>query len=71
MLWANNAICKITSDAIVTTFCGVSDMGSRDGIGTEARFFWPRGVVSTPAGTLFVADSYNHTLRKIASDGDG
>ncbi len=69
ILWPNNTIRKITPNRVVTTFCGVADRGSRDGVGTEARFFWPRGVASDGAGTLFVADSYNNTIRKITPDG--
>ena len=68
-LYPNNTIRKITPETVVTTFCGVADRGSRDGVGTEARLFWPRGVASDGAGTLLVADSYNNTIRKITPDG--
>jgi sugar lactone lactonase YvrE len=67
--WANNTIRKITPDAVVTTFCGVADVGSHDGIGSKARFSWPRGVVSDAAGNLYVADTNNDTIRKITADG--
>jgi sugar lactone lactonase YvrE len=69
IVWANETIRKITPDAVVTTFCAVSTMGSHDGVGTKARFFWPRGVAATQGGTLYVADTNNSTLRKIAPNG--
>jgi sugar lactone lactonase YvrE len=38
--------------------------GSDDGVGASARFYWPWGIVLDQAGNLFVADSYNNTIRK-------
>lgn len=40
--------------------------GSADGIGADARFHNPRGVAADGAGNLYVADSTNHTIRKIS-----
>jgi sugar lactone lactonase YvrE len=39
--------------------------GNVDGTGTAARFFHPSGVTSDGAGNLFVADTNNHTIRKV------
>lgn len=66
----NNTIRKITSDGTVTTLCGSpGKIGSTDGNGSNARFNHPLGITSSPDGTLFVADSSNHTIRKITSHG--
>jgi streptogramin lyase len=48
----------------VTTFAG-EEWGSNDGTGTAARFDYLQGIVSDGAGNLFVADNYNHAIRKI------
>jgi sugar lactone lactonase YvrE len=65
----NNIIRKVTPEAVVTTLSGVADEGSRDGLGTTARFFWPRGIVSDAGGTLYIADTQNSTIRKMTPDG--
>ena len=36
----------------VTTFAGTTTSGSTDGIGTNAQFFQPYGVVLNPTGTI-------------------
>ena len=43
--------------------------GSTDGTGSAARFYLPQGVAVDTAGNVFVADSFNHTIRKVTSSG--
>jgi hypothetical protein len=62
----NHTIRRIQSGAIVTTYAGVaSQRGTADGLGANARFAFPFAVVADAAGALFVADSFNHAIRKI------
>ncbi len=62
----NNAIRKIDPDGTVTTVAGsAGSSGSTDGTGISARFNQPYGVAADNHGNLYVADSYNHTIRKI------
>lgn len=65
---ANHTLRKFTfsgRDWNVTTIGGVAGVpGSNDGLGTNALFWMPWGVAVDHAGALFIADSYNHTLRR-------
>ncbi|MEY2584273.1 MAG: hypothetical protein QOD80_299 [Verrucomicrobiota bacterium] len=70
---ANNdhAIIKITPLGVATVFAGQpGTAGSADGTGTAARFTGPQGIaVDAGSGTVYVADSSNHTIRKITNAG--
>lgn len=62
---ANNTMRRITATGVVTTVAGTPGAdGSTDDTGGVARFSDPRGVAVDSAGTLFVADYANHTIRK-------
>lgn len=68
----NNAIRKITPAGVVTTVAGLRPdqaAGSTDGVGPAARFNQPYGIAATPQGVCYVADTKNHVIRRIASDG--
>jgi hypothetical protein len=67
---SNNTIRKITPDGVVTTLAGTAgSSGSADGVGAAARFCQPEGVAVDGTGNVFVADTYNHAIRKITPDG--
>ena len=66
----NLTIRKITSAGVVTTLAGsVGNVGSADGTGSAARFRYPEGIAVDTAGNLFVADTFNSTIRKVTSAG--
>jgi hypothetical protein len=66
----NNTIRKITPTAAVTTLAGkAGEVGSADGTGSNARFNDPRGVAVNAAGNVYVADTFNNTIRKITPAG--
>ncbi len=63
---------KLALDGKVTTLAGSNaDLGVRsaDGTGAEARFQSLRGLTIDPAGNLYAADFFNHTIRKITPTG--
>lgn len=65
----NNIIRKVLSSGIMRIFAGRYSSGFVDGYTTSARFNSPSGVAADTSGTLYVADTGNHRLRKITSSG--
>jgi hypothetical protein len=66
----NHTIRKITLAGVVTTLAGTAGAsGSTDATGAAARFNFPSGVATDSAGNVYVADSRNHTIRKITPAG--
>jgi hypothetical protein len=63
-----HVIRKITASG-VTTFAGTGVAGYKDGAGDQAQFRNPWDLVLDLQGNLYVADSGNHRIRKIAPDG--
>ena len=65
----NHRIRMISSTGSVTTLAGNGTAGYADGAGATAQFNYPRGIVRNKAGVIFVGDSWNHRIRKIAVSG--
>ncbi|HTX64720.1 MAG TPA: immunoglobulin domain-containing protein [Opitutaceae bacterium] len=64
----NNTVRKITPAGVVTTLAGQAGAsGSADGTGSAARFKGPSGLAVDTSNNLWVADTLNHTLRKVTS----
>ncbi len=51
------------------TWAGAASRGTADGAGSVARFANPSGVAADAEGNLYVADTFNHTIRKITPAG--
>jgi len=66
----NHAIRKIDANGIASTLAGqLGVRGFQNGTGTQAQFDTPCGIARDRDGNLFVSDTGNHTIRKIAPDG--
>jgi streptogramin lyase len=66
----NATIRKITPSRVVTTVAGLAGQyGTTDGTGSAARFNTPNSVAVDAQDNIYVADSYSHTIRKIAPGG--
>lgn len=69
--WGNHTIRKITPAGVVSTFAGSpGQRGQADGVGGAARFNVPGGLAIDGSGNLYVADMFNHTVRKITPAGE-
>jgi len=67
---ANQTIRKITPAGAVSTLAGTTyALGAHDGTGSAARFYNPSGVATDTAGDVYVADTFNNTIRKITPSG--
>jgi sugar lactone lactonase YvrE len=61
----NNTIRKVTPAGVVTTLAGLAgSIGSADGTGSAARFYDPHSIACDASGNVYVADTYNSTIRK-------
>jgi len=64
----NIRIRKVSPKGEVSTLAG-GEYGFADGAGQNARFFEPTGITIDAAGNLYVADSFNHRIRKVTPAG--
>lgn len=66
----NDTIRMVTKAGVVTTIAGSPGVvGSADGSGSAAKFNSPNGVAVDTSGNIYVADTFNGTIRKITSTG--
>ena len=61
----NCRIRKVTQGGEVSTLAGGKPGDFADEQGSVARFYYPTGIAIDAAGNLYVADTFNHRIRKI------
>lgn len=57
------------SSGVVSTLAGTGSAGAADGDGPTASFNGPFGVAAGRYDTVYVADAFNHSIRRITSTG--
>jgi RHS repeat-associated protein len=69
--WANHRIRRVASDGIITTVAGngICSYSGDVGPATQASLCYPSGVAVSADGSVYIADSGNHRIRRVAQDG--
>jgi sugar lactone lactonase YvrE len=67
----NNAVRRIDTSGIITTFAGTGVMGysGNGGLATAAKLNQPQGVTIDTAGTVYISDGGNNVIRKVNTAG--
>ena len=67
----NHRIRKVDTEGVITTLAGTGRRGDGGdgGPASAARLAYPTGVAADAAGNLYIADSWNHRVRKVDADG--
>ena len=68
---AGKHVLRVVEDDKVRSLAGTGEPGFVDGAGSKAQFDRPADVVLGRNGELYVADSGNHRIRVVNSDGAG
>ena len=70
---ANNRVRKVAPDGTITTVAGGGALAPSptgdNGPAVNALLNQPRAIIFDPAGDLYIADSGNNRVRKVATDG--
>jgi sugar lactone lactonase YvrE len=67
---ANGTIRRVTTGGTVSTLAGTPGVSnSFDGTGINGQFWHPEGVTVGPDGNVYIADTWNHTIRKMTPGG--
>ena len=68
----NHCVRKVDGAGVITTFAGVclqSGFSGDGGPAIAARLSNPMGVAADATGNVYIADTYNHRIRKVTTDG--
>ncbi|MCP5109493.1 MAG: hypothetical protein GY953_01520, partial [bacterium] len=65
----NHRIRRVDASGSIETFAGRSHFGGDGGPATQAVLFSPAGVAADSQGNVYIGDTQNHRVRKVAPDG--
>ena len=65
--YGTNKIYRVDEDGNIEDFAGSGVAGYLDGVASEARFFYPNGILPSQGGdSIYVTDYATHTIRVIS-----
>jgi DNA-binding CsgD family transcriptional regulator/sugar lactone lactonase YvrE len=66
-----NRIRKVNTDGLITTFAGTGTAGNigDGGPAVQAQLDLPQGLAVDSAGNVYIADTLNHRVRRVGTDG--
>ncbi|MEU2059163.1 hypothetical protein [Streptomyces sp. NPDC013455] len=69
--WKGHRVRRIAADGTITTYAGTGEpgYGGDGGPADRAPLHEPGGLVVAPDGALYVADYWNHRIRRVDRDG--
>ena len=67
---SNHSIRQVTTAGVVTTLAGSPTLfGSNNGQGSAGQFYYPTGLAVDSTGNIYVADTFNETIRVVTPTG--
>jgi hypothetical protein len=66
---AQNHVVVLADDGEFVVHAGSGHAGFADGVKGVAEFNGPRGLAADAKGNVYVADTFNHSIRRISQDG--
>jgi DNA-binding beta-propeller fold protein YncE len=66
---AANHVIRIMTDESVYSLAGGNGAGHADGHATRAKFNSPRAIAPGPDGSVYIADTLNHVIRRLEPSG--
>jgi sugar lactone lactonase YvrE len=67
---SNHVVRRVSPAGAVTILAGLLGVsGASDGFGSAARFNLPSGIAVDSAGVVYVADTGNHSIRRVTPEG--
>lgn len=68
-IWLAGGLLPAAPAYYFSTMAGITGAGTNDGQGALARLNMPRGITMSRSGEIFVADTLNHTVRRLTTSG--
>jgi trimeric autotransporter adhesin len=68
---ANQRVRKVTTDGVINTIAGngMAGFSGDGGLALTSKLNYPAGITLDGAGNIYIADAYNHCIRKMTSAG--